>query len=426
MTDDTGTGDDSWSYAPAKTLPGALQRGSGAAGAWVAAHRVAPELVLDCVRRDYRWDRLVDERTVYLVRLVLDAGLSIDPIIEQLWRTGRNTGYDGNRFGQTVDLLAALARTHVSAAVAALRQYVREGERWVEVLQAVADTWPEEWWDDLAPLVAGRAAHASPEEVFFGREPWSRWAGRDRRIDVLLERAQPSVDWRCPGLSYRDTPVAGLLGLLADPDARPEVLSAVLHEFARHRGPEPRLLDVADQLAARPDARRIGLVHALTKLGPQTAGHARRWARSPAHPLWWRAVVTLTEQGDAADVPALLDALGHLDGDKDDWCGYDDLARGFGRLGVTEAAPRLRSLWRQSPHSFERAAYVEALLKLDPDATRQQLPDALADCEGDVRLVAARQAPLTGEVRRRLGRLRDSPIENPDVRVAAAHRLTSG
>ncbi|WP_329049108.1 hypothetical protein OG738_40810 [Amycolatopsis sp. NBC_01488] len=70
MADDADDGNDHWYYAPAKTLHGALQRGCGAAGAWVAAHRVAPELVLDCVRRDYRWDRQVDERTVYLARLV--------------------------------------------------------------------------------------------------------------------------------------------------------------------------------------------------------------------------------------------------------------------------------------------------------------------------------------------------------------------
>ncbi|GAB3147321.1 hypothetical protein GCM10027258_40530 [Amycolatopsis stemonae] len=423
MTDDTDTGNDSWYYASAKTLQGALQRGCGAAGAWVATHRVAPELVLDCVRRDYRWDRQVDERTVYLARLVLDAELSVDPIVEQLWRTGRSSGYNGNRFGQSVDLLATLARTPVAAAVDALRQYVGEGERWVEVLQAVAGTWPGEWWEDLAPIVAGRAGNASPEDVFLGQDPWSRWAGRDRRIDDLLQRAQPSVAWRCPSLPYRGAPVAELLSLLADPDTPPETLSAVLHDFARHRDPERRLLDVADQLAARPDVRTIGLVHALTKLGPQTVRLARQWARNPSHPLWWRAVVELTEHGDAADVPALLDALGRLDSDKDEWCGYDALARGFARLGVTEAAPRLRSLWYQSPHSYERAAYVNALLALDPDTTRQQLPDALADCEADVRVVAARHAPLTGEVRRWLGRLRDSPIENTDVREAAADRL---
>jgi hypothetical protein len=69
---------------------------------------------------------------------------------------------------------------------------------------------------------------------------------------------------------------------------------------------------------------------------------------------------------------------------------------------------------------------VEALLTLDPDATRQRLPEALADCEDDVRLLATRNAPLTSEVRERLRRLRDSPIENNNVREAAAMRLTSG
>src|SRR5690242_5133109 len=124
MTDEP----DDWYYASAKTLPGALQRGSGAAGAWVANHAVAPELVWDCVRRDYRWDRQVDERTTYLARLVLDAGLPVDPVVERLWRAGRTTGYDGNAFGQCADVLAALARTPVPAAMDALRQYVCEGE----------------------------------------------------------------------------------------------------------------------------------------------------------------------------------------------------------------------------------------------------------------------------------------------------------
>ncbi|MBE1493982.1 hypothetical protein H4696_001082 [Amycolatopsis lexingtonensis] len=255
------------------------------------------------MRRDYRWDRQVDERAVYLARLVLDVELSIDPIVEQLWRTGRNTGYDGNRFGQSVDVLAALARIPVTAAVDALREYVGEGERWVEVLQAVAGTWPGEWWDDLAP------------------------------IDV------PSASWRCPSLSYRDAPVAGLLSLLADPDTSSETLSAVPTSW--------------------PSARTCG--------------------------------------------------------------GSDWSTRSRNRTRGTLPS----SLWHRSPHSYERAAYVNALLTLDPDTTRQQLPDALADCEGDVRMAAARHAPLTGEVRRRLGRLRDSPIENTDVRAAAAERLAS-
>lgn len=409
------TEDDGWRYAPARTLPGALQRGHGVA----AAHQPAPALVLDCVRRDYRWDRQVDERTVYLARLVLDVGLSVDPIVDQI----RRAGYHGNKFGQGVDVLATLARAHVPAAADALRQYVRDGEHWADVLSTIAGTWPRAWWDDLAPIVAGRMADATPEEIFPLEEPWLSWAGRDRRIDVLLQASRPVPTWKCPSRSHHDTPVAALLGLLADPDAAPGTLSAVLHEFTRHREPEPRLLDVADALADRPDVREIGLFSALEKLGPVITRQARTWAGDPAHPLWWRAVVTLAEHGDAADVPRLLAALERLDDDKDDWCGYDALAGGFARLGVTEVAPRLRSLWRHSPHSFERAAYVKALLALDPDATRQDLPDALWDCESDVRLLAAQHAPPTGEVREQLVRLRDSPIEHDEVRAAAALRL---
>lgn len=416
------TEDDSWCYAPARTPVGALQRGHGIAAAWVAAHRPAPELVLGCVHRDYRWDRQVDERTVYLARLVLDLGLPVDAIVEQI----RHTGDEGNRFGQGVDVLATLALAHLPAARDALRQYVRDGERWADVLPAIARAWPRAWWDDLSPVVTGRVADAAPEDVFPLEEPWLGWAGRDRRIDVLLEAARPAATWQCPSLSHRDTPVTALLGLLADPDAAPGTLSAVLHEFTRHREPEPRLLDVADALAARPDVRRIGLSPALEKLGPRSTHIARRWARDPAHPLWWRAVVTLADHGETADVPTLLTALDRLNGDKDDWCGYDVLARGFARLGVTEVVPRLRSLWRRSPHSFERAAYVAALLALDPEATRQELPEALRDCESDVRLLAAQHVSLTGEVREQLVRLRDSPIEHDEVRAAAALRLTSG
>jgi hypothetical protein len=420
------TEDDSWCYAPARTVHGALQRGHGVAAAWVATHQPAPEPVLDCVHRDYRWDRQVDERTVYLARLILDLELPLAPIVEQIRHAGRTTGYDGNRFGQGVDVLATLARAHVPAATDALRQYVRDGERWADVLSTIAGTWPRAWWDDLAPIVAGRVADAAPEDIFPLEEPWLSWAGRDRRIDVLRQAAQPATAWQCPSVAHHDTPAAALLGLLTDPGAAPETLSAVLHEFARHRDPEPRLLDVADTVAARTDVRRTGLFPALEKLGPRITRQARLWAGDPAHPLWWRAVETLAEHAEAADVPALLTALERLDGDKDDWCGYDALARGFARLGVTEVVPRLRSLWHRSPHSYERAAYVKALLTLDPGTTRQDLPEALRDCESDVRLLAAQHSPLTGEVRRQLIRLRDSPIEHDEVRTAAALRLTAG
>lgn len=354
------TDDEHWSYAPAKTLHGALQRGSGRAAVWVAAHPsepALPELVYDLVRRNYRWDS-VDERTVYLARLVIDLDLPLEPIVERTGLAGREA--------RTFELLETLAKAHFPGAVDALREY------------------------PPAPV----------------------------------EPSSPTFHWECPSLPYRDLPATALLSLLADPDTPTATLSAVAHEFDRHRDPEPRLLDLADELAAHSSVQG-SLFRALERLGPQTVHVARSWVGSTSRPLWWRALPILAEHGDSNDVPALMDAFERLDADADTWCGYAALAGGLARLGVTEIVPRLRSLWRQSPHTYERAGCVKALLTLDPDATREQLPDALSDCESDVRLLAAQHAPLTSEVLDRLSRLRDDPIESDEVREAAATRLSS-
>ena len=47
-----------------------------------------------------------------------------------------------------------------------------------------------------------------------------------------------------------------------------------------------------------------------------------------------------------------------------------------------------------------------------------------ATLSADVRLIAVRQVPLDAKLERRLEYLRDDPIEVPDVRAAAAERLT--
>jgi hypothetical protein len=358
------TDDEQWAYAPAKTLHGALQRGSGRAAVWVAAHRTEselPELVYDCMRRDYRWDG-VDERTVYLARLVIDLGLSLDPIVERVSRAGRHT----RTFDQGVDVLKTLAKAHFPGAADALREH-------------------------------------TPAPVEY----------------------PPTFHRECPSLPYRDLPATALLNLLADPDTPTKTLSAASHEFDHHRDPEPRLLDIADELLTHPNVRG-SLFRALEKLGPRTVRLARGWVGGTSRPLWWRAIRILTEHGDITDVPALLAAFDRLDADTNDWCGYSELAGGLARLGVTDIAPRLRSLWRHSPHTYERAGCVKALLVLDPDATRERLPDALSDCESDVRLLAAQHTPLTSEAIEGLSRLRADTIESNEVREAAATRLSQG
>src|SRR5262245_30399842 len=80
MSSDT----DGWHYASVNTVSGALQRGLGRGAHQVASTPDAPDLVTACLRRDYRWDWQVDERDVYLARLVRDLRMPIAPITAQL------------------------------------------------------------------------------------------------------------------------------------------------------------------------------------------------------------------------------------------------------------------------------------------------------------------------------------------------------
>ena len=153
---------------------------------------------------------------------------------------------------------------------------------------------------------------------------------------------------------------------------------------------------------------------------------ARRWAEAADHPLTWTGLRLLAAHGDASDAPALVAGLDRLDARPGDRCGYDDLVSGLARIGGPTAAaalPRLHRLWF-SPHSYERAAYLRALVTLDPAGSQRKVIGGLWDCEADVRLLAVQRTPLDDRIRERLLYLRDDPVETAEVRDAAANRLT--
>ncbi|MFJ2809376.1 hypothetical protein [Kitasatospora sp. NPDC087271] len=133
-----------YEYAPAGTLPGLLQRGRGL-GAQMAAEdpAAAADLVYGCIRWDWRWDRQVDDRHLYLARLVRDLELPVGPIVELL------TG-DEDTCLRATGVLELLALGGSAEARDALRTHVREGEHRVAVLESVAVVWPPQWWEDLA------------------------------------------------------------------------------------------------------------------------------------------------------------------------------------------------------------------------------------------------------------------------------------
>ncbi|MET9611283.1 hypothetical protein [Kitasatospora indigofera] len=414
MSEGADGADEDWRYAPVTTLEGLLQRGRGLGAILAADDPQAPGLVYACIRRDCRWDTLVDERHHYLARLVRDLELPLAPVTALL-----EGGPVEHESASEVLRLHALAGS--GEAREALRAYIRDGERWMSVLESVAGSWPVADWDDLLEPVRARLVGEEPE--LLGQEPWLRWR------DQLGLVAPPTVGRKPDALAGLDT--GPLLALIADPGTSEGDRSDALWSLAR-RSPRPSpgslapLLALVPSLGAR-DGREIsGLRRAVTLLGATAVPAARDWAGSGERWLTALALDVLAAHGELQDLPVLLAEFQALRS-RHEWCGYKDLALALARFGpaAAEAVPLLRLLWLRNPHSYERASYMTALAAIDPSGLGQVYVQSLWDCESDVRLLAVASAPDGPRVRERLAGLRDDPIECPEVRAAAAERLAA-
>ncbi|MGW2249744.1 hypothetical protein ACWCXH_06040 [Kitasatospora sp. NPDC001660] len=127
------------------------------------------------------------------------------------------------------------------------------------------------------------------------------------------------------------------------------------------------------------------------------------------------------------DVPALIAGLERCWVEQA-WCGPSALARRLAPFGAEAAgaASLLRRFWLWTPHSYERAAYLEALAKVAPVGLDEVYVECLWDCEANSRLLGVENAPLRAGVRERLAYLRDDPMEEPAVREAVAVRIGGG
>jgi hypothetical protein len=402
-----------WHYDPVDTLAGQLQRGLGRGAVRALRAPDAADLVLGCLRRDHRWDSQVDERCVYLARLVQDLQIPVTALLERLYVAAPD------EFTLTLGVLEKLALAGSGTAVEGLRRYVGDGDHWLDALSAMADSWPRAWWDDLHDTAGNRLRGIADRDVLWREPPWTHWAEHDDRIARRLPGHGTKPTAPRP---FADTDNNSLLTLLCTTDRSCDHRAAI-RELNR-RPPEPSLLQVVDQLPVIQLGGPIGT--AIRRLGPLALPTARRWAQT-GHPLIWTAYQILADHGDQGDVPALLAGIDWLDAREDDLCGYDDLANGLARIGgpgAGSAVPRLRQLLA-GPHSYERASYHRALLTLDPTGTVRHLAEGLWDCESEVRLLAARHGPLNPHTRTRLRHLCDDPLERADVRAAAAARLTN-
>ncbi|MFE1320378.1 hypothetical protein [Kitasatospora phosalacinea] len=410
MSDTEGT---AWSYSPPGTLLGALERGRGLGWALALADReVGAEAVLDCLRRDTRWDQGVDERADYHAYLVRELGLPIEPLSAQL------DGPDEEDSERAQETLARLALLGSGPAREALRRHVREGEWWQETLSVLANTWPTHWWEDLGPDAVRRLGGERPD--CWNDEPWL-----SRRELLPARESAP----RARHLLRIGPRTDRLLAALADPDTSYGERVGALHTLAERPAVPVELLSLVPELSnAGRDGFGVralsGVRRAVRRLGPLAVGPAREWAAGDLDWLRWLGVQVLAEFGGTGDVPRLVAELAD-DREKGVWCGPMIVADGLARFGpaAAEAVPLLRRFWQFTPHSYERPSYLKALHAIDPGAAAPLLSESLWDCESDARLYAVRHVPLDGQLSARVAELLDSPVEEDELREAAAERL---
>jgi hypothetical protein len=211
---------DDWHYASPNTVAGALQHGLGRGAYRAMSDPDAPDLVAACLRRDHRWDWQVDERDVYLARLVRDLRMPIAPIITRLHTAPPYESDNDHTFAVTMGVLDVLARAGVDGVVEEVRQYIRDGNRWLDAVQTVAGAWPAAWWDDLYPAVADRIDSITGHGALRLSPPWTVWAYRDWHIAAEVQAAmrrpgppRPFADEPSTALLVRQPPFVIMVGV---------------------------------------------------------------------------------------------------------------------------------------------------------------------------------------------------------------------
>ncbi|MFE3433367.1 hypothetical protein [Streptomyces sp. NPDC059171] len=393
------------SYALPDSVEGLLQRGRGLGAVRAVQDPQRSVLfVYDGIRRDWQWDQ-TDERSLYLARLVRDLGLSPLPIVDQL------TG-DEEACLRACEVLELLALAGSGDAREGLRAYVRRGEHWVRVLEALSAGRPPEWREDLSDVA--RARVGSEKELPWFSEPWTRFG-----IEVQSRPFNPR-----PSLAGLST--AELLALLSDTRAEGARKADALRAL-NGREPAEGLIPLVPSLGTSDGRRPLPLLRrAVERLGALAVPAAHGLARD-ARP--WLALLgadVLTDHPGPETLPGLMNELDEQWTARA-WCGPDRTARRLARFGpdAAGAVPCLRRFWVQTPHSCERTAYLEALAAIDRDGLDYVYTECLWDCEETTRLLGIASAPASPETLSRIAVLRDDLMETTEVRAAARARLVA-
>ncbi|MGW2290997.1 HEAT repeat domain-containing protein [Streptomyces phaeochromogenes] len=459
--------------APSGTLLGLLQRGrgDGTLHALTAPRAEALAALNQCVLRDPRHDWQVENRSLYYARLFLDLSGELDEIEAHLFDADDVLHTDESRTGLALAVLGHLASYGRRDALELLRRYAACGANWAWALDELALRDDDAGLRALAaPVLArfpadpeGEAELAVVVRDSFEPRPWRLWADDPREtIGTRVRAAQEagSFDrWQRqmrpsgprPGWSVRavfewaqqgidrgaalHVPAARCLTAVAGPEDRPEIIEAArtgddgarctaLRYLADNQDPD--VLDLIE--AAQASASRLvvdAAVDAFERMRSIAAvERARGWVHRP-DALGEAAGRVLACRGGATDRELVLGALREaVRGDGPDAQTLWTLVDGAGRLGIANAAPVLRHVYRETASSHLRQRAARALAATDPSFPAGFAVECLWDCEETTREVAARHAE-TGDARvvDQLRRLAADPAEEAEVQTAVRSRI---
>ncbi|MFC7217743.1 HEAT repeat domain-containing protein [Streptomyces polyrhachis] len=462
--------------APSGTLLGLLQRGrgDGTLHALAAPEAEAVAALESCVLHDPRPDWQVENRSLYYARLWLDLDAGLDAVAEHLFHPDDHGDDrpDEQRCGLALAVLGHLAGYGRTDALALLRRYAERGACWQWALDELAVRDGDEALRLLGPAVLarfprtpeGEQALAAAVAESFEPRPWNLWA-KDERLGARVRAAQerrsfelwqrqlrprgPRPDWSVTAVldwarqGYEEKPdqprhaaAARCLAAVALATDHPVLVAAA-------RGGEDGARAAAlAHLAAVADTEALDLIELAAQTGSayvaETAlcvfgcmrsaaalRRARGWVRRP-DALGTAAAVMLARRGAPQDSEAVRGALlrtVRLEGPdaKALWA----LTEGAGRLGIREAAPVLRHVYRETASSQLRGITAAALAATDAAFAASFAVECLWDCEESTRELAARTAETAdARVAERLRRLAADPAEEAGVQTAVRTRMS--
>ncbi|MFE6865197.1 hypothetical protein ACFVFS_01430 [Kitasatospora sp. NPDC057692] len=283
----------------------------------------------------------------------------------------------------------------------------------------------------LGPVVEGLAGDEQRRERAARVLGLLALSGSGEAREALRGYVQEEERWGVETKPRRPKALGGetnarLLELLADPGESEERRVAAL-DVLDDRGPEPGVIPLVPSLGTVDGKSALWpLIGVVEKAGAVAVPAAREWVGSGTRWLEALGYRVLIERGEVEDVPVLVARL-ERDWVEKRWCGPVLTARGLARFGgeARDAVSLLRRFWLWTPHSYERAGYLEALAAIEPAGLDGIYVECLWDCEGEARLMGVERAPDQPEVRERLAYLRDDEMETAEVRAAARERLAA-